>query len=98
MNPYVFVVGCPRSGTTLLQRLLDAHPLLAVINETLWITAEAKSPVAQDLVSRLFEDRRFQRLEIPRAEVEQLLQENGSVSYPRFVSGVFDSTDGARGN
>jgi hypothetical protein len=30
----VFLVGCPRSGTTLLQRLLDAHPLLAVAPET----------------------------------------------------------------
>ena len=27
MNPYVFIVGCARSGTTLLQRMVDAHPL-----------------------------------------------------------------------
>src|SRR5262249_23526017 len=33
VNPYLFVVGVPRSGTTLLQRLLDAHPQLSVINE-----------------------------------------------------------------
>src|SRR5260370_29297533 len=33
-NPYLFVVGAARSGTTLLQRMLDAHPLLAVVNET----------------------------------------------------------------
>jgi hypothetical protein len=90
MNPYLFVVGCPRSGTTLLQRLLDAHPQLAVINETLWITREAKRPVTPELVSRLFENRRFQRLELPRGQVEQLLQGNGSVLYARFVSGVFD--------
>ena len=25
-NPYVFIVGCPRSGTTLLQRMVNAHP------------------------------------------------------------------------
>jgi hypothetical protein len=30
MNPFVFIVGCPRSGTTLLQRMLDAHPQIAV--------------------------------------------------------------------
>ena len=36
-NPYLFVVGCPRSGTTLLQRMLDAHPQLAVANDTHFI-------------------------------------------------------------
>src|SRR5688500_681989 len=26
VNSYVFIVGCPRSKTTLLQRIVDAHP------------------------------------------------------------------------
>jgi hypothetical protein len=90
MNPYVFVVGCPRSGTTLLQRLLDAHPQLAVINETLWITREADGPVTPDLVSHLFENRRFQRLGLPREQVELLLEGEGAQPYARFVSAVFD--------
>ena len=37
-NPYVFIVGCPRSGTTLLKRLVDAHPAIASPPETHWIT------------------------------------------------------------
>ena len=37
MNPFVFIVGCPRSGTTLLQRMVDAHHLIAVTPETHWI-------------------------------------------------------------
>jgi len=36
MNP-VFLVGCPRSGTTLLQRILDAHPQIAVAPETHYV-------------------------------------------------------------
>ena len=36
-NPYLFVVGCPRSGTTLLQRMLDNHPWLAVANDSHFI-------------------------------------------------------------
>ena len=36
-NPFVFVVGCPRSGTTLLQRMLNNHPMLAVANDTHFI-------------------------------------------------------------
>jgi hypothetical protein len=35
-NPF-FLVGCPRSGTTLLQQLLDAHPDIAVAPETHFI-------------------------------------------------------------
>lgn len=31
-----FVVGCSRSGTTLLQHMLDAHPQIGVIPETRW--------------------------------------------------------------
>jgi hypothetical protein len=31
------IVGCPRSGTTLLQRIDDAHPAIAVVFETHWM-------------------------------------------------------------
>ncbi|TWT66258.1 Sulfotransferase domain protein [Posidoniimonas polymericola] len=37
LSPAVFVTGCPRSGTTLLQRMLNAHPLLAISNDTHFI-------------------------------------------------------------
>jgi hypothetical protein len=37
VNPYVFIVGCPRSGTTLLQRIVGAHPDIAIVFETHWI-------------------------------------------------------------
>jgi hypothetical protein len=38
VNPYVFIIGCPRSGTTLLQCIVDAHPAIAVAFETHCIT------------------------------------------------------------
>jgi hypothetical protein len=34
VNLYVFIVGCPRSETTPLQRIVDAHPDIAVVFET----------------------------------------------------------------
>jgi Sulfotransferase family len=37
VNPHVFIEGCPRSETTLLQRIVDAHPDIAVVFETHWI-------------------------------------------------------------
>jgi len=47
----VFLVGCPRSGTTLLQRLLDAHPLVAVAPEThfirrFWLSRDSRGDLA----------------------------------------------------
>lgn len=33
----IFLVGCPRSGTTLLQQMLDAHPDIAIAPETHFI-------------------------------------------------------------
>lgn len=36
-HPVPFVVGCPRSGTTLLAVMLDSHPLLAVPPETAFL-------------------------------------------------------------
>ena len=37
MNPYLFIVGCARSGTTLLRRMVDAHPLIAIPREQHWL-------------------------------------------------------------
>jgi Sulfotransferase family len=97
-NPYVFVVGCPRSGTTLLQRLLDAHPELAVINETLWITREGDVATAasRKVVERLYEHRRFERLGLPREAVVGLLDE-GPLLWPELVSRIFDLYGRAQG-
>ena len=35
--PCLFIVGCPRSGTTSIQRMLVNHPNLAVANDTYFI-------------------------------------------------------------
>jgi hypothetical protein len=35
--PFPFVVGCPRSGTTLLRAMLDSHPELAIPGESYFI-------------------------------------------------------------
>ncbi len=52
-EPPFFLVGCPRSGTTLLQRLLDAHGSVAVAPETFFYRrfveqAERYLPLSDD--------------------------------------------------
>jgi hypothetical protein len=98
VNPYVFIVGCPRSGTTLLRRILDAHPQLAITRETHWITQEAVDrPVGPDLLARLATVERFARMEVDQAELERLLARPQPVSYAEFVSAVFDLYGKAHG-
>ena len=41
-SPKVFLVGCPRSGTTMLRLMLDAHPSLAIPPESHFIPLVAR--------------------------------------------------------
>jgi hypothetical protein len=98
MNPFVFIVGCPRSGTTLLQRVVNAHPRLAIINQSKWIPGLLKKVthwssadlVTGDMIPRLLKNTRLtQKLGIGPEDLEPLLA-TGPLPYARFVSGVFD--------
>lgn len=77
-NPFLFVVGCPRSGTTLLQRMLDHHPQLAVAYDTLFIPAVLRNPptmdppVDHDLIERIRNFRRFERFGLPAGILDRL--------------------------
>ncbi|MGH3146281.1 MAG: sulfotransferase family protein [Rubrobacter sp.] len=105
MNPYLFMVGCPRSGTTLLRRLMDAHPLVAVVDETRWIAGfyerraglTPEGMVTPKLVSRLLDYDRFAKIGVGREDLENLLASGEPISYASFVSGIFDLYGQARG-
>lgn len=98
MNPYVFLVGCLRSGTTLLQRIVDAHPQIAVIHETQWVPRwyergvglNDDGVVTPELVTRLIEHRRFSRLQVEAQRVAELIRSDEPKHYARFVTEVFD--------
>lgn len=107
--PFVFVVGCPRSGTTLLQRMLDAHPDLAVANDTHFVP-RAVQAVAPELARGEVDDvpperhralidwarsyRRFARLGLAGAAAERAAAEP---TYPRFVAAVYRELAAAHG-
>jgi Sulfotransferase family len=98
VNPYVFIVGCPRSGTTLLRRIVDAHPDIAITNETHWIVqllegehaASADTPVTPELLARLLSHRRFRRLKLDPHRLESLVARDEPVSYATLVTAVYD--------
>jgi hypothetical protein len=105
MNPYVFIVGAPRSGTTLLRRIVDAHPEIAITRETHWITqllegddpVAPERPVGPELLARLSTYERFTRMGADRAELERLLSGDAPVSYAQLVSAIFDAYGKAQG-
>ena len=98
MNPYVFFVGCPRSGTTLLQRIGNAHPLLAVLHETRWITRlwEERIGVTPDgfvtpeMIEELPRQSRFKVLRMNPEDLRRVHEENPNASYAEFVTALFD--------
>jgi hypothetical protein len=85
VNPYAFFVGCPRSGTTLLGRIGNAHPQLAIVHETRWIPRcfEYREGLTQDglvtpsLVGRLRDRRVLGPLAIDADEMERLIRDAG---------------------
>ena len=98
VNPYVFFVGCPRSGNTLVQRLADAHPELAVMHGTRWIARWYERRIAltedgrvtADLLERLLRHKRFKALEMEPNDLMRLYWENPAVPYSDFVTALFD--------
>lgn len=101
-HPYLFVVGCPRSGTTLLQRMLDHHPDLAVANDTHFVgraiekfapqwleRARAGEPVplTATLLDGVRGYHRFGRLGLDRKQVDHAAA--GAGTYQRFVGRLY---------
>jgi hypothetical protein len=105
MNPFVFIVGCPRSGTTLLQRLVDAHPRIAITPESHWIPGlyrkamrigRGKPHFTPKLINKLLGRPKFAQWGIQRPQLEALLA-TGTTFAPDFVSGIYDLYGQARG-
>jgi Sulfotransferase family len=98
VNPFLFLVGCPRSGTRMLGRLVDAHPEVAVVHEARFVPGwfvhrrgvTADGFATRELVDRLVEFERFEHLGVAREDLERLLGTDEAVPYATFVSGLFD--------
>jgi hypothetical protein len=102
VNPFVFIVGCQRSGTTVLQRVVNAHPRVAVMNQSGWIPdffrdrtgLTPEGFVTPLLVRRLLKQKQFRKglrkAGLGREHLKGLLAGDGPVSYAAYVSHLFD--------
>src|SRR5262245_32654294 len=102
LNPYLFVVGCPRSGTTLLQRMLDAHPQLAVANDSHFIPrvfrkldAAGDVPLTTEIIAAVENYHRFYRLGLSHELVERAAATAGT--YSQFVAALYTEFAGMCG-
>jgi hypothetical protein len=77
-NPF-FIVGCPRSGTTLLSVLLDRHSSVAVPPETFFfhvfsgVSRQREQPDYEWLVSQYLDDSYMSAMKLDRSKVLQRL-------------------------
>lgn len=108
-NPYVFIVGCPRSGTTLLRHILSAHSQLVITSEQLWIPAwyekrvglTPDGMVTPDLIHELLTNhkyaRKFSKFRLGSEKLESLIGGERPVPYSSFVTSIFDMYGKAQG-
>jgi hypothetical protein len=104
-NPCVFVVGAARSGTTLLQRMLNAHPLLAVVNETYWLPRKYRERtgltrqgyVTPALFPLLLESPKFGRMGFGEEDLRRIAGDGAPIRYVDFVRRLFDEYARRRG-
>jgi len=94
----VFVVGAARSGTTLLQRMLDAHPQLAVVNETYWLPRKYRERtgltrtglVTPALFPLLLASPKFGRMGFGEEDLRRIAGNGAPIGYADFVGRLFD--------
>ena len=93
-NPFLFIVGCTRSGTTLLQRMLNNHPQLAVVNDShfaIQVIRRVKGTIdpllTPELVEKVRTYPRFPRLGLSDEAVYQAASKSGT--YSKFVGALY---------
>ena len=95
---FPFVVGCGRSGTTLLRAMLDSHPQLVIPPESRFIPAllerESQLRVAgrldtDALVDSLLGDEHFQAWGMPEAELRTHLRDDAPADVAEAVRAMF---------
>ncbi len=102
-SPFLFACGVPRSGTTLLQRMLDSHPEIAVANDSHFVPRALELtdtslmetaylglpiPLTTDLASQVYGYHRFRRMETSQNEFDDVC--DASETYQQLVAGLYD--------
>lgn len=88
----VFVLGCPRSGTTLLRLMLDQHPSLAIPDESHFILPLLRRKRAwqpQELFDEVLADPRFLRWGLDPERVRRRAAAESPQGFAAVIETVF---------
>jgi len=104
-NPFLFLLGCQRSGTTLLQHILDSHPQTAVMQEAGWfgtwyelgLGVSPEGFATQELIPQILRTSKNVDLGVSADELLEMVGTGKQVLYRDFVSKLFDRFGTARG-
>ena len=103
-NPCVFIVGCPRSGTTLFRHIVSAHPHIVITPEAQWIPVwfEERKGLTRDglvtpeLIPELLAHDKFALFRLGSEDLLSLVGNGQPISYASFVTGIFNLYGKAR--
>lgn len=104
-KPPFFIVGSPRSGTTLLRAMLEGHPLLAVPPESHFIVGLAPRRLRKvrgsTSLEKTFDDilghQRFQNWDLDVSHVRERVWRSAPTTYSELIDAVFRSYAEAHG-
>ncbi|MFQ5797041.1 MAG: sulfotransferase [Candidatus Bipolaricaulia bacterium] len=103
-NPFLFIVGCPRSGTTLLKRIVDAHPQIAITGHgpkiIRWFERREGLTPEGFITPELAEKGPILKFMSPQefsGLVRQMLDAGRPISYASLISHMLDRCAEARG-
>src|SRR5512134_3701341 len=107
-NPFVFLFGCPRSGTSLLNRMVTAHRQIAMAKRMPKLVQKfegregitSDGMVTPEFIHALLQRGRFGRTRLTpsmRQDLESVLESSCRVSYAELISRIFDRVAEDRG-
>jgi Sulfotransferase family len=86
-----FVVGCPRSGTTLLRTILDGHSRLSIPPESHFVVAlERRARRGAVTLDDIIAHPEFSAWNADTDALRRWVDDAAPTSYPELVSAVFD--------
>lgn len=103
----VFVVGCARSGTTMLRLMLNGHPRIAIPNESHFIVRldpnrrgflrrPSRRPLSE-LLEEILADPLLERWRIDPEGVREHVRRLAPATYSELIAGVFSAYAAASG-